>query len=122
MGSITQYTLPGRWYLWSWRQHSTSSMFDHSLDWAVPGFGFGARPGAWNFTLRVSHWLSLSIFAGLVAFWAWGLRKRRYPPGHCRACDYDLRGNAAAVACPECGGEVVIHADGDGAARLAGDE
>ena len=29
-------------------------------------------------------------------------RDRRYPPGHCQGCGYDLTGNESGV-CPECG-------------------
>jgi hypothetical protein len=28
--------------------------------------------------------------------------RRRPPPGHCRACGYNLKGNISGV-CPECG-------------------
>jgi hypothetical protein len=28
--------------------------------------------------------------------------RRRYPPGHCRRCGYDLTRNVSGV-CPECG-------------------
>ena len=29
-------------------------------------------------------------------------RRRDYPPGHCRACGYNLQGNVSGI-CPECG-------------------
>lgn len=36
-----------------------------------------------------------------LSCWVWALR-RRIPPGHCRACSYDLTGNTSGT-CPECG-------------------
>jgi hypothetical protein len=31
--------------------------------------------------------------------------KRRYPPGHCQECGYNLTGNVSGV-CPECGAQI----------------
>ncbi len=33
------------------------------------------------------------------------LRRRRFPPGHCQRCGYDLTGNVSG-RCPECGAPV----------------
>jgi len=49
---------------------------------------------SWTFPL----WPLTALGAGLLA-WRW---VRRVPPGHCRACRYDLRGLSGGV-CPECG-------------------
>ncbi len=51
-------------------------------------------------TVQVALWpivLALSV----VAAWLWCV-DRRYAPGYCGACGYDLTGNESGV-CPECG-------------------
>lgn len=45
-------------------------------------------------------WAPLLCVAVPTAYAWW--RGRRFPPGHCRECGYDLAGNTAGV-CPECG-------------------
>ncbi|MEE9297239.1 MAG: hypothetical protein V3W34_20045 [Phycisphaerae bacterium] len=45
-------------------------------------------------------WIPLLIVA-TPTFIAWRL-DRRYPPGHCQRCGYDLTGNVSG-RCPECG-------------------
>jgi hypothetical protein len=44
----------------------------------------------------------------LVAFLFW-CDRRRYPPGHCQTCVYNLTGNVSGV-CPECGNPCRIEA------------
>ncbi len=40
-----------------------------------------------------------------AALWAsWYIRRRMVPPGHCKACRYDLR-DVPSDTCPECGGK-----------------
>ncbi len=45
-------------------------------------------------------WMPALLF-GLPAAALW-CNRRRIPPGHCRACGYDLTGNVSG-RCPECG-------------------
>jgi hypothetical protein len=48
----------------------------------------------------VPLWIPFLLIAAPTA-WLWW-RDSRVPPGHCRACRYDLTGNTSGV-CPECG-------------------
>jgi len=45
-------------------------------------------------------WLLLAIVAAPTAYLWW--HARRFPPGHCQKCGYDLTGNVSG-RCPECG-------------------
>jgi hypothetical protein len=49
-------------------------------------------------------WLLLLVIGLPTAFIYWRARKR-IPPGHCRACGYNLTGNVSGV-CPECGEQI----------------
>lgn len=51
----------------------------------------------------VPTWMPFVLCAiiTIVAF----RRSRRYPPGHCQSCGYDLTGNVSG-RCPECGDAV----------------
>ena len=46
-------------------------------------------------------WVPIAIVAVPTAV-LWWLDRRRYSPGHCQKCGYDLTGNVSGV-CPECG-------------------
>jgi hypothetical protein len=51
----------------------------------------------------VPAWALVLLTAPLPTVRLWRrLRRRRFAPGHCRGCGYDLRGNESGV-CPECG-------------------
>jgi hypothetical protein len=75
------------------------------------------RPVWWPYTYRhgnggyvyVPLWLPLLSFAVPTAFLWW--RDRRYPPGHCQTCGYNLTGNVSGI-CPECGTAVVLVSKG----------
>ena len=70
-------------------------------------FDAGSTPAVgWFF---IPAWMPLSLYGGVVV---WALRKpvgRLWarllspPPGHCKACRYDLSGLPPGAACPECG-------------------
>lgn len=48
----------------------------------------------WMIILVLAPWPMMALYAWLT---------RRYPPGHCPACGYDLRGSKGSATCPECG-------------------
>ena len=50
---------------------------------------------------RIPCWFLLLVAAIPTVFLFWRDR-RRYPPGHCQKCGYDLTGNESGV-CSECG-------------------
>lgn len=52
-------------------------------------------------TLVLPWWMLGALGGGLMCAGLWGIRA---PKGHCRKCEYDLRGlPAGAGVCPECG-------------------
>lgn len=57
--------------------------------------------------------VALSVWPTLVVY-SW--YRQRHPPGHCRACGYDLRGSKGSATCPECGEaiteKVTVEAEG----------
>jgi hypothetical protein len=52
--------------------------------------------------VEISDWF-LVLAAAVLPLWAWR-RRRRYGPGRCQSCGYDLR--ATPQRCPECGADV----------------
>jgi len=48
--------------------------------------------------------LPLALF-GVPTAYLWYRDRRRFPPGHCPSCGYNLTGNQSGV-CPECGNAV----------------
>jgi len=72
------------------------SLGTFGLEWPVASFD---RNG---FTyLSIPFWTCFLPLAALTAI-AWTQRPRRFRPGECPSCGYDLRGNTAQT-CPECG-------------------
>ncbi len=55
----------------------------------------------WHFEVMCPYWL-LVVVVGVPTAVLWWLDRRRFPPGHCPRCGYDLTGNVSGV-CPECG-------------------
>ncbi len=52
------------------------------------------------------HMMLPCTFWAAVGYRHWFYpRRRRFPPGHCRQCGYDLTGSTSG-ACPECGERV----------------
>lgn len=66
-----------------------------ALEWAFQG-----RVGPGGAQVFVPLWAPLLAVA-LPTLYAC-CRCRRFPPGHCRKCGYDLTGNTTGI-CPECG-------------------
>ena len=59
-----------------------------------------AKLGGGKTVIVCPMWMILIAVAPPTAYLFW--RDRRYPPGHCQKCGYDLQGNISGV-CPECG-------------------
>ena len=58
-------------------------------------------PSAW--AVIVPLWIPPVVLA-IPTYILWR-RDRRYPPGHCQECGYNLTGNVSGV-CPECGTKI----------------
>lgn len=82
------------------------------LGWDADLHAFDVR--RWSFDYLPSGefqpfgWLMIPLSPILLAIaiptaWLWH-RDRRHPPGHCRKCGYNLKGNVTGV-CSECGGK-----------------
>jgi ABC-type ATPase with predicted acetyltransferase domain len=44
----------------------------------------------------------LLVVVALATYFLWYVDRRRFGPGHCQKCGYDLTGNVSG-RCPECG-------------------
>jgi hypothetical protein len=60
------------------------------------------QPSPKGSVVHLPLWLPLLVLAIPTAY-IWHRDRRRYPPGHCQKCGYDLTGNESGK-CPECGG------------------
>jgi hypothetical protein len=69
--------------------------------WAPARYSSVAGPGPPIRVLIVNLWV-IFLAAALPTALLW-FRRRRIPPGHCRACRYNLAGITGV--CPECGAE-----------------
>ena len=62
-----------------------------------------------NRHLFVPMWLPL-LLVGVPTALLWWRDRRRFPPGYCQHCGYNLTGNVSG-RCPECG--TTISLDGE---------
>ncbi len=101
----------------------------HLMEWQVPDARLRMAPniGAQrlpnkspDFNLDSSFKLTVGGYAGRALYLPllplllaalvptallWWLDRRKYPPGHCGKCGYDLTANVSGV-CPECGSPI----------------
>ena len=63
-------------------------------------FRYSPESGAQRAILKIPLWAPLLLVA-IPTAWLWR-RVRRYPPGHCNKCGYNLTG-LPEPRCPECG-------------------
>ncbi len=56
----------------------------------------------------IPFWIIMSVLAPWPMLALYSRFNRRYPPGHCPACGYDLRGSKGSATCPECGKPIRI--------------
>ncbi|GMU24134.1 MAG: hypothetical protein AMXMBFR13_42110 [Phycisphaerae bacterium] len=77
-----------------------------SMGWSVvtpfSGFVWSPRVAVWQGggSVVLPLWIAFLLVALPTAVLWW--RDRRFPPGHCPQCGYNLTGNTSAV-CSECG-------------------
>lgn len=55
-----------------------------------------------SYVLSVAHWTFASLVLTYPLVYLISAIRRRFRPGHCRHCNYDLTGNVSGI-CPECG-------------------
>jgi hypothetical protein len=89
----------------------------YSEGWSIDGGRTDPRWVGWDWMPERGTWLGLHPGAGetvlplyipfaLLAVptaWLFYLDRRRFAPGRCQRCGYDLAGLAPGAVCPECG-------------------
>ena len=104
-------------YPWEWRSEGQTRGFEPAYPPARTLLGLGWRTRYWprrdpplvtmtNIAVVIPYWqialIGAALPTGRMVSWA---RRRRYAPGRCPACGYDLR--ATPDRCPECGASPV---------------
>jgi hypothetical protein len=106
-----------------WQVHKVGRSYSISVEYGriklmvVPGYQYEPKwvverieePPCWCWTyyfaprsaLFLPLWI-VFVVASIPTAIVWWLAPRRYVPGHCRSCGYDLTGNVTG-RCPECG-------------------
>ena len=107
--AIRQLGLERGCFLWALRLGHGGRI---GQSWRYVGRRYSSDPVIWtpelwdelgSLGLRVRFtplWIPFGVVAVPTA-WLWW-RDRRFPPGHCQTCGYDLTGNVSE-RCPECG-------------------
>lgn len=73
-------------------------------NYALDKRSLASRVSMW----RVPMWMVFLLVVAPTALFWW--RDRRYPPGHCQRCGYNLTGNVSGK-CPECGKPIKPHTE-----------
>jgi hypothetical protein len=92
----------GPYYWYVLPKHGDERLADASL--SAPTFHVeSSTPNGIDFSFSVPHWALAAVFLlpAAVLVVVRRARRRRFVPGLCRACGYDLR--ATPDKCPECG-------------------
>ncbi len=79
------------------------------FEWFNFDYSDGVLPtSVFALPMRIRHvafplWVPLILLSIWPVFCIIDRVRFRFPPGHCRACGYDLRGSMESKTCPECG-------------------
>ena len=75
-----------------------------NVRWHVGRFAWVQEVAGGNHVqfLTLPAWLLTALFGALPALQLYRRTRRRFPPGQCPSCGYNLTGNVSGV-CPECG-------------------
>ena len=69
----------------------------------IRGMYWVDRP--WGWVAKIPLWIPTLVLSIWPAICAIQFIRAGHSPGHCPACNYDLRGTPSGV-CPECGEEI----------------
>ncbi len=79
------------------------------FEWFNFDYSDGVLPASFlGFPIRIRH-IAFPLWVPLILISIWPVltiitwARFRFPPDHCSACGYDLRGSKESIACPECG-------------------